>query len=366
MSELRLLIIEDDDDQQTLYKDAIENDLGDTDVSIVVDFEKKSAAAIEALKSTDYDAVIIDLLLEGDSSQDGVASGNDVLKHIFDDNGPRLLVYVVSGTLHSLDAEHNEKLDNALLNKFDRAEPAKDVLEKIIAAYETGVTKLLGNKGQLEKRINDIFFSHLAEGFDTWINVPGDSEKELLRYTLLHLIEYLDLPESGQDSSHKYQPAEFYIVPPIKRHISSCDIVEHEGKRYLLMSPACDVEPRGGVYNVDRVTLVTIHPLAKEYFESKNIEYSSDGVRNSGKWRSFRDKHRGTSPKNRYHYMPEYGAFAESLIDFTCILSINIDDYLDEDKTKRLATVSSPFRRDIQARFSAYYGRQGQPEGAWS
>ena len=55
----------------------------------------------------------------------------------------------------------------------------------------------------------------------------------------------------------------------------------------------------------------------------------------------------------------------ESVIDFKRLRFIPTENYVGQNIT-RIATVSSPFIREIQSRFSAYFGRQGQPSGTWS
>lgn len=48
-----------------------------------------------------------------------------------------------------------------------------------------------------------------------------------------------------------------------------------------------------------------------------------------------------------------------SFIDFRRIITL---DRLDDSNIESVATISAPFLKDIIARFSYYYSRQGQPE----
>lgn len=134
------------------------------------------------------------------------------------------------------------------------------------------------------------------------------------------------------------------------------------------MSPSCDITQRGmlnnqPVFNVDIVVLASLIPLKREEFEILGVQY---GKKNNNGWANFLTNMRGTSPKPRFHYLPSYLEISESVIDFKQVSSVPISDIIDPDKTVRLATIANPFIRDIQSRFSAYFGRQGQPEGDWS
>jgi hypothetical protein len=329
-----------------------------------------SDEAIRKLNEETYDAVFLDLILEGDSTQDAVASGNTVLEHIISNNRIRLIVYVVSSTLNSLSDQFEGAFENPLMRKFDREKDTAELIADLVKVFNTGVTKILGGSGKLESLINDIFFKHLAKGFELWPSDEKNREKELLRYTTLHLLEYLDLPEKGQNGESNYLNPEFYIYPPIKEAVATGDIVEYQGAKYALLSPSCDIAPRQRgeetVYNVEVVALAQILPLEKETFDSMRISYSGKGKTNQGAWDDFVVNQKSSSPKNRYHYIPAYLEISESLIDFKRIISIPLKVILDKSQSKRLATVSLPFVRDIQSRFSAYYGRQGQPTGEWS
>ena len=96
---IKLLIIEDEPIQVQNYGDAIDgfNDENRDNVSIEYEDVDNAESAISKLSEYEYDAVIVDLILIGDTPGQGRMSGNKVLDFIFKDNGPRLMVHVVSG-----------------------------------------------------------------------------------------------------------------------------------------------------------------------------------------------------------------------------------------------------------------------------
>lgn len=370
MEIINLLLVEDDKDQQVLVEDAVE-DFNDDNTATTFSVVKatNAADAIEHLKSNEFDAVMLDLLLEGDSN-DSSASGNEVLNYIFSSKSLRPIVYVVSGTLHSLDEEYKEIFTTPLMYTYNRESESSEILNEIYSVWKTGVTKIIGRSGKLEKLLQDIYIKHLAQGFDFWKSKSENTESALLRYISMHLAEYLDMPEVVEDtiSESRYFEAEFYIYPPIKDKVATGDIVIYEDNMYILLSPSCDVAPRidgeAIIYNVDSVLLAEIIPLEKERFDTLGIKYHPSKTNNE-KWKDFHAKQKRSQSKQRFHFLPAYLDIKESVIDFKRLRFIPTEDYLGQDMN-RIATVSSPFIREIQSRFSAYFGRQGQPSGTWS
>lgn len=374
MLEIKILMVEDESGQRDLYQDAVDqyND-ENANITLSLSFAESSGEAVEKLNLEKYDAVFLDLVLKGDSAAGG-ASGNIVLDHIVTDNRLRLIVYVVSGTLRSLDEKFSNIFENPLMRKFERENDTGEVISDLVKVWETGVTKILGGTGKLDYLVNEVFFKHLAQGFDYWIDKEKDCENQLLRYVALHLMEYLNLPEgeanNGLETSY-FEP-EFYISPPIKKPMATGDIIRHGQKQYVLLSPACDIALRAdNEINVEIVTLAEVIPMKKEVFDVLNFRYCKQAKqtdedweeKSQNCWKSFSNGQKKRQAKSRFHYLPTYLNLEESVVDFKRVHHVPLDVYLDAE---RLATISSLFMRDIQSRFSAYYGRQGQPNGYWS
>ena len=62
-----------------------------------------------------------------------------------------------------------------------------------------------------------------------------------------------------------------------------------------------------------------------------------------------------------FHYLPETNVFRGGVINFRHIETVELEKYNDifDDP---LVQISSAFTKDIVARFSSYYARQGQPD----
>jgi len=350
---ISLMIVEDDDDQYEIYRDAAD-DLSDDSVKWNLTRLKTAEEARSSLLSSEFDCAIVDLNLDPNDPSD--SSGNDILSNIVGCH--RFPVFVVSGNLGHLSVEIREK-ESSFLKFFDRDKPNVEIFNEIRQVYLTGITQILGGRGLIEENLGEIFWKHLANDLDVWPDKSDGQGKALLRYTVSHLSEYLDIP-SGMDAF--YHEAEFYIKPPIREYIATGDIVEKDDVRYIVLSPACDINVRGidangkPIINAKRIALAKLIKVQREDFIENGIikNESNSGDRASALGKIVK----GQSEK--HIFFPGYKMLYPSVVDLQNLYSIGFDDYLAE--YVRIATVSSPFLKDVQSRLSAYYGRQGQPD----
>ena len=347
---VRILVVEDDEDQLQAYSDAAV-DLSSADIQIELTERKSAKEAKAELLSTDFDGAIVDLNLSpGDP---GEASGNEVLLEITERH--RFPVLVVSGNLQNLNSRISR---SGFLKTFDRDTPNNEIFNCLLKIHATGITKILGGRGLIERHLGEIFWKHLACDFDSWDAGDRDSEKTLLRYAVAHLSEYLDLP-SGAKNEY-YHEAEFYIIPPIRKYVATGDIVARDDNRFIVLSPACDVAVRDEnsgkpVINAESIVLAPIYTLSREEFVRKGILREDD---NADRRKKILDEII-KGQREKYVFLPEYRVIRAGVIDLQNLITWSLVEFLESD---RLGTVTGAFLKDIQARFAAYYGRQGQPD----
>lgn len=352
--EIQLLVVEDDDEQYETYMDTAEEMSKSSDgYQFVLTRKTDFLSAKNIMTSKGFDAAIVDLNLKASNATE--ASGNDVLKEII--GSLRFPVFVVSGNLNMLDEGIRTK-KSSFLQFYSRETENEDIFGHIKEICSTGITRILGGRGMIEKRLDSIFWNHLANDLDIWINKGISVEKALLRYAVSHLSEYLDMSTGESDY---YEEAEFYIKPPIREHISTGDIIEKEGTRYIVLSPPCDVAVRditqngNPVINASRITIAKLIEVNRSRFEEAGI---LKPTANNSDAKSRLDKII-KGQEDKYIFLPEYLPLNASVIDLQNLYAINFSEYTDYT---RLATVASPFLKDIQSRFASYYARQGQPD----
>lgn len=347
---MNLLIVEDHKPTIQSYLDNIESFNRTSDVQITPTVIENLGDAKKSLVSPNFDAAILDLKLSSDSVD---LEGLEIVDEI--QNKLRFPMFIVSGSLGQVERE-----ESAFFKKRSRDGNFKEILAEIIGIYKTGVTNILGSRGTIEEYLNSIFWNHMSNSMDLWINddtrSPQEKENSLLRYTLLHMQEHID------EELEKYHPSEFYITKPIKKNLFTGDIVELEKNRYIILTPSCDIVLRAnGERSAEFILFCKIKNLDKvvknyDKLTAETVEKNDDRKRIVGFFQN---------NNQRFHFIPKAEPIEPGLIDFQDKLTVSnsdVKDLLDTKKIERLATVSQPFLKDIISRYSNYYSRQGSPD----
>lgn len=356
---IKLLIVEDDPVVISTYESNIKSFNKTNDqIEIIVTVNSNKDQAISLLRNSEnsFDGAIIDLDLKNSGGSD--SSGNEIVKEIKETL--RFPVFVISGTSHNLEKDLSEETSFFKVRERDDAD--FDYLTEFIKIFDTGITQILNRKGIIEKNINDIFWKHLSGSLGLWINdtekTPENKQKSLLRYVLSHLQEYLELTEESDFDT--YHPAEIYIMPPVKNKVFTGDLVEENAtsKTYIVVTPSCDLAQS----KAKEILLAEIEPdNVGLLFEKINILKKNtareDVIENAEKdLKSLINN----SYSNKYHFLPKYNGIKPGLINFQKLKSIRVK--VLNDNFSRKASINSTFTKDIIARFSYYYSRQGSPD----
>lgn len=347
---MKLLIVEDDSSQIELYKDTLESFNKESAVQIELKIKEGLADAKECLLSSDFDGAIVDLNLSSSTTD---LEGLEIIKEI--EKSHRFPIYIVSGNIERVSQEESK-----FFQKRKRDTDFKAIYAEFIEVYQTGITKILGRSGEIEKYLTTIFWNHLSNSLDSWINDDlrelGQKQKSLLRYTMAHMQEYID------GDVERYHPSELYITPPIKKNIHTGDIVEYENNRYVVLTPSCDIVRReNGDINTNFVLFCKISELSTIVDNFGELASSTSKNNNNRKRLNFYIENK----KQNFHFIPKINSIDAGLISFQNTLTIEIIEVvrLLEDKTMvRVATISMPFLKDIISRYSNYFARQGSPD----
>ena len=356
---LNLLIVEDDEKQRKLYQDSIDEFNTGSDIKIEINFSSKLEEGLEQIRKNDFDAAIIDLRLgEGDLK----GKGKEIIREI--KSNLRFPVFVLTGFTEDLGKELTKT--NVFYKVYNNTEKnTVDVLHEISSIYRTGITKIMGRKGIIEKTLQEVFWENIAENMDYWKTAIEDEskiEKVLSRHILAHLAESLKLTEEGE--FEKCHPAEVYIMPPIKKKFFTGDILKerNDTKYYIILTPACDMVLRkwkdGKKWitfrNADKIIIVRL-------IEFNKIPEVSDYIKTRSNTKKKEIlKYIKNTKKERYYFLPSFGERLPGfLIDFQDINRIKSEEINIYD---RVASVNEPFLKDIIARFTSHYARQGSPD----
>ncbi|EIC6429566.1 hypothetical protein LAH54_001771 [Campylobacter jejuni] len=153
----------------------------------------------------------------------------------------------------------------------------------------------------------------------------------LLRHTTACLNEKLYVSNSNGKYFNEYHPGEMYIYPTIKDRHHTGDIVKKNDDFFIILTPSCDIVNNKYDYYV--LARIINSSCTKESFYP---------IENFAKIFNNKDKE-----------------ILEPSICFQDLISVKKEEITEYH---RIASISYPFLKDIIARFSRYYARQGRPK----
>lgn len=345
MSAFRLLLVEDSEQDRNACRDTVARycDEKQRDIELI-----ECGSVSEAFEKFDnsFDGAIIDLKLAGQGDE-----GNQVLSRIAELHF-RIPVAVLTGTPDAANLEF------AYIGVFKKGEPGAgyaDLLDRFWGIYDTGLTRIMGGRGVIEETLSKVFQKNLLPQSDKWVTYgkinPSKTEKALLRHTLNHLLQLLE------DDEERSFPEEMYLCPPLLDTIRTGSIIQSKRDEwFVVMNPACDlVIRRNGDCKTDRILLVEIE---------KEADVVSVALKNV--FKSDKKKHKllavfGNNHANYYHWLPNTSFFCGGFLNFRKLSTITKDEFNKNFMVSNIQ-ISPPFVKDMVARFSSYYARQGQPD----
>ena len=356
MNTMKILLVEDNKQQQDAFENSVEVLKDRDDINVEHKITEDISGALKEIEDGSYDGAIIDLRLGNDEE-----GGNKVVSQLRDPF-TRIPIIFVTAFVDSV-GDHPSVIRKRL--REDGTYESDLMLFQEI--YNTGLTRIIGGRGIIEKSLSKIFLKNLLPHRKAWVSYgkkyleedPERTEKALLRYTLNHLFQLLE------ESNESCFPEEVYLHPPLSDDITTGSIVKEEtsdveeetsDQWFVILSPACDLVPRGenGESNTDHILLVEIERADKVV--GKVLRGSS-----SNKDRKNRLNALFTNRTQYYHWLPETNFFDGGFLNFRKLKTLSEDEFREQFE-KPSIQISPPFVKDIVSRFSTYYARQGQPD----
>ena len=367
MSEIKFLLIDDENEQNELFKSAID-EINEESGYNQLSFHTVNTpeAAMIALYSYSFQAIIIDLklLTEDDAvNNDEEISGNILLKQIIEKE--IIPIVVRTGFPEKVSSEINKDI----VKVYPKEEPLYDIIKELINSYSDSVFKIFGSKGEISKNIKELFWSIIPECFsknNAEVSSLSFEKKEtvIIRYISSWLNNKYMFDEKYIDAD----PIEMYMFPNPIEQVCNCDIYEKKDNEicdyYIVLTPSCDLANK----KIDEVILCKIKDYGEipdfintlNRYNMETSKKSKKAKESLTKW--FRNAH---TDSIRYHFLPKFSKFSGGFVDFRSIISLKYNretGKIDDTNYKKIGVITESFKRDIVARFSSYYHRQGQPE----
>ena len=339
MKKLRLLIVEDVEQELESFRDELDDYTREKKRDIELVECKTLETALDKLDNS-FDGAIIDLKLANYRSNEGSQVVEKIKESFF-----RIPIAIFTGN----PGEWNHDLDEEimLIEVFTKGETEHyELLDRFWDIYNTGLTRITGGRGLIEQRLSEVFLKNIQPQINTWVSYGNENsertEKALLRYTLNHLLQLLE-----EDEENCF-PEEVYLYPSVLDRITTGSLVKIDHQWFVVLSPACDLVPRGenGILNTDCILLV----------EVESVEQILGSSKSKGKVREL-----CTNRLTYYHWLPQTDFFQGGILNFRKLTTLDKNDF-DEKLEKPPIQISPSFVKDIVSRFSSYYARQGQPD----
>ena len=319
--------------------------------------------AMVLLYKENFQALIVDLKLEtnDNNKEDENYSGNILLKNII--SKEIIPIIVRTGFPNKMTQEINRNI----IKSCSKETPTLEVVVKeLIDYYNNSIFNIFGSNRKVDKHIKDFFWNILPECFinkEEEINGldKGIQEKVIIRY----VSSWLNNKYMFNDGYLDVEPIEMYMFPnPIDR-ICNCDIYKDDdsNEKFIVLTPACDLAND----KAENILFAKIqsYESVDEFNETiQNCSKQQENISNTNRNKIASWSRNSHEKSMRYHFLPKVGFFDGGFIDFSLLTCLKYDrekNEFAERKLVKIGTITDSFKRDIIARFSSYYQRQGQP-----
>lgn len=339
----KFLYVEDDLDMIEAMADSIVtiNEKTEKGNKFEMQSVQSSSDALLYLDMYDFDFVLIDIKLQGKDS------GNIVIDKIKKDY--KIPCAILSGT--------PDTDDDDLIKIFTKSNYKNhEILEKMASEVDSGLFKVIGERGLLEENLKNLFWNNFYKNIDYWKDIKASLEDEkmnqlILRYTISHLYELLD------SESEQYEAIEMFINPNITLDgIKTGTILEElESKtQYIVLSPPCDLAIRDGKPKNEYIILVEIE---------KYNDYIPTGISFSNTLKGkIKTLITNNHSDNLYWLSNYFEIFNGGFVNFRKIKTESFERLSNDEIYKKLIKLQDSFVKSLLSKFSIYYNRQGQPD----
>ena len=370
MNNIDFLLIDDDQNQELLFIEAINEINETTDLNITYKVVKTPESAMIELYQNYFKAIIIDLKLNNDDNaveSDEEISGNVLLRRIIEKE--IVPIVVITGFPDKVSTD----IDKSIVKVLPKETNLYDEINALIEKYSDSVFKIFGSRGEINKNIKELFWNVIPQCFtsknqDISLLSKEKQETVIIRY----ISSWLSNKYMFDDKYIDVEPIEMYMFPNPIKQVCTCDIYKkyidtNIDEYFIVLTPSCDLANK----KVDEVILCKIKNYDEVQSFKERLEiYNNEQNKESNKAKKakgdlmkwFRNSH---SDSLRYHFLPKVKDFTGGFADFRSILSLEYDKESGEiidDSYLKIGVITESFKRDIVSRFSSYYHRQGQPE----
>ena len=267
MNNIDFLLIDDDQNQELLFIEAINEINETTDLNITYKVVKTPESAMIELYQNYFKAIIIDLKLNNDDNaveSDEEISGNVLLRRIIEKE--IVPIVVITGFPDKVSAD----IDKSIVKVLPKETNLYDEINALIEKYSDSVFKIFGSRGEINKNIKELFWNVIPQCFtsknqDISLLSKKKQETVIIRY----ISSWLSNKYMFDDKYIDVEPIEMYMFPNPIKQVCTCDIYKkyidaNIVEYFIVLTPSCDLANK----KVDEVILCKI----KNYDEVQSFK----------------------------------------------------------------------------------------------
>ena len=347
--DFRILIVDDDPAQIDNAIGLIEgNSIVDAPCSIICDSCNSYSDALDKIKHTRFDIVILDLR---DDSKEGEQQEHFEGEKLFSQIKENIFVPIVfySGYAHKV---------QQYAGTFIKAVVKGEVQQLRTAIKEILDTKFPQFMSHIDNQLRSYLWTEHEQICKDYSEISNNEMIFLIGRRLANGLKsdviknFLNI---GLDQS--IQPIEMYVWPPIAGGANFFgDILKlnNEDRYFVLLNPSCDLVQ----CNADNMILSECLSIEKFSQYQTITTHKTNGTTPS---KTEQVKLKDLLFKNdRYYYLPKTNFINHLIVDFQYLHSEDITN-LTSMYTK-IASLDSPFAESLQDKFSRYSSRIGTPD----
>lgn len=243
---LYVLLVEDEDTKIIEWTDALAAHNSDSDklgFSIETVSAKTVVDAKQLLEKNVFDAVVVDLRLQVEPGfAESNTAGNELVRHVLQTQPIGVVIY--TGQQAEVEAEH---ISCPQLQVMDKGDGLTQVFEWLKENLQVFI-ELREAKAIFNRETAKIFYKSIWPRWKYW-NAGKEEGQKLSNVVTRHIFAHVHdslLHDTG-DATHS---EESYFVPPLKTRLDTGDLVELDGKVWIIVSPRCDLANPGKVQSI--------------------------------------------------------------------------------------------------------------------
>lgn len=378
---LRLLIVEDDEEQVKSWKREVDRHNADSEAkgfAIDVMSAPSLAKADSLISSHEFDAAIVDIRLDQEHMQAPNSDGNEVIGILLGKELAVVAVFTGEKGQVAIPSE-GRGLVQTFLKGADEGEGTHAVMDwlntqaHMIGAIKNAQQKIKGEMVQL-------FTRSIWPRWSNWVQA-GEQDDYIETALSRHLASHIHavLLEGSNQNVH---PEEWYFIPPVRPGIRTGDVIKNENGGYeIVITPRCDLANEGRIDTIQLAECEEIKELwgrlcgelegAREKLNANTdpnrVEKLARGV-DDAKKKISKLVQNAEHINSSGHFLPmlqlnDGGKCGPFKVKFNSIRTVSKDDKAEIEKIEkgRIAAITPEFLPSLVERLGAYFSRIGTP-----